>query len=631
MGGGKKILTRKEFLLGNEAIARGALEANVGFVAGYPGTPSTEIIETLAQDAQRYGIHVEWSTNEMVAFENAVGASLAGLRAMVTMKHAGMNWIADPLSVVVLSGIRGGLVIVTADDPNCHSSANEQDNRFYGMFFKILTLEPSNPQEAKEMTKEAFVLSEKTELPVILRTVTRLSHVREPVVLEEILSREKKVNFERIPDRFYVTGARTLQRRRWQIKQQLVLEELSEKFAFNKVFAEGGEKICIIASGIAYNYVSDALRMLGVGDLSLLKLASVYPLPKSLIKDVLRGKETVFVVEEGEPFVELQLKAMASDLSLPIRFLGKGSGELPAVGELTVDTVGESLARILGKKEWPTISRDKILQEVNSILPVRSTVYCAGCPHTGTMYALKNVLKKRKENPIIAGDIGCYTMMNNPPHELGDIKYSMGASISVAAGISKAFQNKEKVISVIGDSTFLHAGIPGLMNCVYNGCNTLIVICDNHTTAQTGGQPHAATGRTVLNQPTAKIELEKIIRGCGVECLELTDAFNIRRSEEAISKALEYSGVSVLISSGECALESSRARARSGKPLPPYRVNQDSCIQCYQCLELLTCPALERVDDAVMVNNSLCVGCGICAQICSVEAIEKEGDSNGQR
>ena len=343
----------QDFILGNDAIAQGAIDANVGFVAGYPGTPSSEIIKYIAKYADKKNLYVEWSVNEMVAMANALGASLAGKRAMVTMKHAGFNWIVDALSVAVLSGVRGGLVIITADDPNCHSSANEQDNRFYGQFLRVLTLEPSDAQEAKDLTCEAFALSEKSELPVILRTVTRLSHSRSNVGITNAGSGcahpLQAIPYEKDAERFYVTGARTMQRRKWHMAQQAVVEKLAAELPFNRLQQKGTEKKLIITSGVAYNYVLDALENFDSRECAVLKLASVYPLPASLITEALAGKEEILLVEEGEPFVELQIKALAANLSRRLKIYGKSTGQLPPVGELNIDIAAKAIAEFLNQ------------------------------------------------------------------------------------------------------------------------------------------------------------------------------------------------------------------------------------------------------------------------------------------
>ncbi|MEW6262231.1 MAG: indolepyruvate ferredoxin oxidoreductase subunit alpha [Thermodesulfobacteriota bacterium] len=608
-----------DFLLGNEAMARGALEAGVRFVAGYPGTPSSEILETLAQDADKHGLYVEWSTNEMVAFENALGASLAGLRALITMKHAGLNWVVDPLSVAVLSGIVGGLVILTADDPNCHSSANEQDNRFYGLFLKVLTLEPSDAQTAKEMMKQAFYLSERTELPVILRSVTRVAHSRTGVSLGRLPEEKSEASGGRNPERFFITGARALKGHVWQLKQQTILEQAAEESPFNELQEKGDEELCIIAAGVAYTYVKDALRLWRDVGASLLKIGCVHPVPRSLIGSALSGKKAVLVVEEGGPFVELQVRALLPDLSSNIKVLGKMSGDVPEAGELNVDVVTGSIARFLGRIEPRPGSRKEILKRTREILPPRTMVFCAGCPHSGTMYALKKTIRKAKVKPFVAGDIGCYTLMCYPPHELGDAKFSMGSSISVAAGHSKG--TGEKAVAVIGDSTFLHAGIPGLINCVYNQSNVLVVICDNGTTGMTGGQPHAGTGITVTGRKTKKVVLENLIRGCGVDFIEVTDPYEVKATRKVLEKAFRRQGLSVVIARRECALLAARKASRSDNKTTARRVDLEKCVGCWECVKGLACPAMIREKDGVVIESSGCTGCGLCAQVCPKGAI----------
>lgn len=612
----------QSFLLGNEAIARGAVEANIGFAAAYPGTPSTEILQTLAGMAQEYDIYVEWSINEMVAVEGALAASLAGLRAMVSMKHAGLNWALDPLSVAVQGGVRGGLVIVTADDINAHSSANEQDNRFFGLFLRILTLEPSDPQEAKDMTIEAFSLSEKTQLPVILRTVTRVSHARGNVELGEIRLKERQACFEREPERFFITGPRSLQSHSWLLGQQPLLEELAEGLPFNKLDRATG-RVCIVTSGVAYTYVKEALSLLNTEELTVLKISSPYPLPKSLIREALSGKDTVLVVEEGAPFIELQLKALVSDISTPVHVLGKMSDHLPEVGELNVGIVSKAIAKLLGQDEYQVSRRQEVLQRAKDVLPPRTMTFCAGCPHSGTMYALKETMRKKPVKPFIAGDIGCYNLMTFPPYELGDVKYSMGASIGVGSAMSKVLN--EKTIAIIGDGTFFHAGIPGLINCVYSKANITVIICDNKIIAMTGGQPHPGTGKTVTGQPTKQIDLEELVKVCGVELVEVTDSYDIEGTKETIERALNYDGVSVVISRRECALEASRQARRLGKKLPSYYVDSDMCIDCDLCLRRFSCPALIKLNGKASIADGLCVGCGMCSQICPVDAIKLSG------
>ena len=577
---------RKDFLLGNDAIARGALEAGVDFVAGYPGTPSTEILESLAKVAKQYGMHVEWSTNEKVAFEAAMGASLAGLRAMITMKHAGFNWISDPLSVAVLGGVRGGFLIVTADDPGCHSSANEQDNRFYGLFFKLLTLEPSDPQEAKDMTEEAFSISEKTQLPVILRSLTRVSHARSNVTLGEIKPRERHASFQKEPpQRYFISGKTSVKGHAWLVDQQTLLEDICNKLPFNKVFPGEGNT-CIVASGVAYSYVKDALGLLKLVGPTILKLGSVYPLPKSLVREAISGKETILVVEEGSPFVELQLKALASDLGVSTHIFGKMSGHIAEAGDLNVITLAKALAEFLGQKFPQSYSGGEMVSQ--DILPVRTQTFCPGCPHNALAFAVKDMIKKREHEPFVALDIGCYGIMSGAPYQLGDLKYSMGAGIGVASGMSKALG--EKTVAFIGDGTLFHAGIPELINCVYNKSNITIIISDNRTTGMTGGQPNPGTGMTLVEGETKKLSLEGLVKACGVDFVRTTDPFDVDKTKKIVEEALDYDGVSVVISVRGCALEEDRLARRLGKAVSTYHVEESKCFLGSAPYCQATCP-----------------------------------------
>jgi indolepyruvate ferredoxin oxidoreductase, alpha subunit len=608
-----------EFLLGNEAIAYGAVEAQVDFVAGYPGTPSSEIIETLSKLAKDRDIHVEWSTNEQVAFENALGASLAGRRSMVTMKHAGFNWIADPLSVAVMSGVQGGLVIVSGDDPGCHTSANEQDSRVYGTFFNILTLEPWDPKSAREMAREAFELSERSNLPVIVRSVTRVSHSRSDVRVSPFPNRREAQNSERDPSRFFITGNRSLKASRWLIEQQSMLGKISNEIAFNTFERNKNGSLCVIASGVAASYVEDIILHTNEAEISFIRLGCAYPIPSRIIEDALSRYEKILVLEEGAPVVEQQIRNLASHCRRVCKIIGKLSGEIPKWGELTIPLISLKIKELLSVSatEEPVNESQK---DVKIPLPSRSMVFCAGCPHTGTMYSIKKACKSLKEKPFIAGDIGCYTLMIYPPHELGDAKFSMGASISVAAGYSKA--KKEKSIAVIGDSTFIHAGVPGLINCVYNESDVLVIICDNRTTGMTGGQPHAGIGITATGEKTKHIIIENLVRGCGVEYLEIVDPYNIKSTVSAIKKGIKHKGIGVIIAQRNCALQVIRGKAVRREALC---IDENDCNGCLTCIQKLACPALlivEGTPNKVRIDQNQCTGCTICAQICPFGAIK---------
>jgi len=621
-----KSLFDQDFVLGNDAIAQGALDANVSFVSGYPGTPSSEIIKYIASKANSRNLYVEWSVNEMVAISNALGASLAGNRAMVTMKHAGFNWIVDALSVAVLSGVRGGLIIVTADDPNCHSSANEQDNRFYGQFLRVLTLEPADAQEAKHLTYESFGLSEKSSLPVILRTVTRLSHSRSNVRITNSMSgcnhQLKDISYEKDVERFYVTGARTMQRRKWHMAQQPIIEKLSSEISFNRLQQNGGEKRLVITSGVAYNYVIDALEDFESSECAILKLASVYPLPTSLITEAIAGKEEILIVEEGEPFVEIQIRAFPGNLTNRQKIYGKMTGQLPPVGELNIDITAKAIAEFLHQPISLPTCKQELIDKANEILPPRTLGFCAGCPHTGTMYALKKAIKNLPYEPFIGGDIGCYTLMSFPPFELGDAKYNMGTSIGLASGFSKMVNKKS--IAVIGDSTFIHAGIPMLINSVYNKSNLLVVLADNRTTAMTGAQPNAGMGKTVTGEKTKALDFVKLVRSCGVDYVRTVDPYDVKETLAVMKEALFQNGVCVVITHRACALMATRENFKSVKIIPAYRVDPDTCIACGLCLKTLSCPAMGLNGEKASIEAHSCVSCGVCAQVCPKGAISKD-------
>lgn len=603
---------KKVHLLGNEAIARGAIEARVNVATAYPGTPSTEIMETIASVAKEFGIYAEWSTNEKVAFEVAAGAAISGLRSMTSMKHAGLNWVSDPLSVVNLSGVNGGLLIVTADDPNCHSSANEQDNRFYGMFAEIPVLEPSDPQEAKDMTKASFELSEKIKLPIILRSVTRVSHVRGDVILGEISKSKREAISEIEPQRFWISAQFALRHHIQRHKNWGNVEKIVEDLPFNKLEMKGDERLCVITSGSAHNYVKEALCKLNARkNVAVLKIGTVYPIPKTLVKKALKV-ETVLIVEEGEPFLELQVRALTADLEFHSKVLGKTSGTIPIGGELTTEPVLEALSRLLNR----TYVREKRKnEEYTRIILPRTLTFCPACPHSATLYALKKTLRRiKKQGTVICGDIGCYALSVLPPYELGNVKYSMGASIAVAAGLSRVL--KEKIIALIGDSTFFHAGIPALINGVYNNYDFVIIVLDNMVTGMTGGQPHPGVGITATGNKTKRLLIENVAKACGVDFVKVIDSYDVEKLSETIEKAMKFDGLALIVSRRLCALE-----ARRGKSMTPFYVDLKNCINCGICMSQFVCPAISKYKDEVVIDESLCIGCGVCAKVCPKGAI----------
>ena len=585
-------------LLGNEAVVRGALESGVNVATTYPGTPASEIGDTFSKIAKKAGIYFEYSVNEKVAVETAFGASISGLRSIASMKHVGLNVSSDAFVTMAYSGVKCGMVIVTADDPSCYSSQNEQDSRYYAMLANLPMLEPSTPQEAKEMTKKAFEISESLELPVFLRMTTRVSHVRENVRLGKIVKNNREGFFEKDPVRFVnvPAGARIGHPR--LLKQMERAEELSEKSGLNRIIKVGKKpKIGIITSGVSYNYTIDAVKKLGV-DASILKLGIVHPLPKKMCEKFISSFKKIVIVEELEPYLETLIKALGGK-----NIYGKITNDFPRVFEYTPDIVFNSIAKILGRKTQK--KNEKI------VVPSRPPVLCPGCPHRATFYAAKIA---SKDKAVYATDIGCYALGVQPPLSTADVLVCMGGGAGVAGGLSKS--TDQKIISFIGDSTFFHAGIPALVNAVYNNHRFVYTILDNRTTAMTGHQPHPGVGITGMGNNAPNIKIEDIVRGAGVKFIEIVDPYNVKKTVSAFRKALDYDGVSVLIARHPCTLLELRKGKRKA-----YQINQSKCKECRICIDRFGCPAF-YVDKDIHINPLLCVGCGVCAQICPAKAIE---------
>ncbi|MHB8138327.1 MAG: indolepyruvate ferredoxin oxidoreductase subunit alpha [Smithellaceae bacterium] len=579
---------------GNEAIARGVYEAGVRFAAAYPGTPSTEIME---EYAKYDGVYAEWAPNEKVAVEVAIGAALGGMKALAVMKHVGVNVAADPIFTVSYTGIEGALVIISADDPSMHSSQNEQDNRNYAKFAKIPMLEPSDPQEAKEYIKLAFQISEQFDTPVFFRTTTRVSHSKSVVTISEPQMPEDKTTLAHNPEKYVMVPINARMRRVEVEKRQLALKKFVETFSENKMEINDPE-VGIITAGMPYNYAKDVFP-----DFSYLKLGMVYPLPEKLIRDFAAKVKKIYVVEELDPFLEEQIKAMG------ITVIGKKI--FPYTNEFN-----------------PGIIKNAILSEQDTASPYTESLaqrppnLCPGCPHRGLFYALK------KSKAYVHGDIGCYTLSYLKPLEGLHSCICMGASIGMAHGMSKALKEKGKgkVVGVIGDSTFLHSGITPLMNMAYNNSDALIIILDNSTTAMTGMQEHPGTGFTLMGKPAKKVNLKVLVSALGIENIRVIDPINIKDTQNAIKEELASSGPSVIISERPCVLFK-----RAGlKPQPPLRVDPDKCEGCKSCLNL-NCPPISwkkgitkegsKRKGISFIDPTLCNGCGLCDQICKFGAI----------
>ncbi len=605
----------KVFLLGNEAIARGALEAGIDVFACYPGTPSSEIGDTLSKVCKvlKGFMHMEYSTNEKVAFEVALGASLAGKRGMCAMKHVGVNVASDALFSFTYIGARGGFVLVSADDPFMHSSQNEQDNRWYGLAARIPVFEASNVQELKDLTKECFDISERFSLPVMLRTYTRLSHSRGLVRLGRIPEKRlERVEWVRRPETDVVLPAHARILKLELEKKLKKLEKYLNDWNGNRVEDGDDRRLGIIACGLSYSYAKEAVRMLNL-DLPILKLSSVYPLPIRLIEKFAESVESVLVVEEVDPIVEVFVRTIKKNV------FGKMNGYLPMNYEYSVSIVERAIARILEIGTSIDYERiESISKELEALAPKRPPVFCPGCPHSATFYVIRKVVKEMGK-ACLPSDIGCYTLGVSKPFEAVDICICMGASIGVSNGLSWVV--KEPVIATIGDSTFLHAGIPALINAVYNQARFVLIILDNMTTGMTGHQPHPGTGVKGCGEEGKRVKIEDVVRGIGVEFVKVVDPYDVEKFEEVLKRALRNDSVSVIIARRECSILRIREARKKGIKLRSFRITS-KCNKCMKCVEEFICPAI-YIDKNGMpkIDENLCVGCGVCARICPEKAI----------
>jgi indolepyruvate ferredoxin oxidoreductase alpha subunit len=585
----------KELLTGNAAIARGAFENGVAVASGYPGTPSTEILENFSS---YQGIYAEWAPNEKVALEVAIGASMAGVRTIATMKHVGVNVAADPLLTAAYTGVNGGLVVISADDPGMHSSQNEQDNRNYARFAKIPMLEPSDSVEAKEMIGAALDISEEFDIPVLFRITTRVAHSQGLVELGEPKSISVK-EYKKDTRKWLMIPAFGRLRRNSLTERIKRLEAYSEQSPLNFI-VPGDPKIGVITSGISYQYVREVFP-----EASVLKLGMTFPLPARLIGKFAAGVEKLFVVEELEPYLEEFTRLQGH------RIMGKEF--FPETGEFNAAIVkkGFVAAGVLSAEE----TSQPFKPEDMPVVPVRPPVLCAGCPHRGVFYTL------RKMKLLVSGDIGCYTLGGLPPLDGMDSCVCMGASISMAHGIEKAVPSLgEKTIAVIGDSTFLHSGITSLLDVVYNRGNTTVIIVDNGITAMTGHQHNPATGKTLMGKDAPLVDLEALVKALGVNRISVLDPLDLARLEATIKEELAAAEPSVIIARRPCVLIERKA-------VSPVTVREDLCTGCKACLKL-SCPAISVLDKLCAVDPESCTGCNLCLQVCKFNALRKGGVAN---
>ena len=617
------------FVLGNEAIARGAIEAGVQVAAAYPGTPSSEILENLAKVAKEVDMYVEWSTNEKVAFECALGASICGVKAMASMKHVGLNVAHDPLITASHIRTKGGFVVVVADDPWAWSSQNEQDSRYVALQGNIPVLEPSSLQEAKDMTADAFRLSEEFGQMFMVRSVTRIGHGRSDIVLGKISRERRKGSFKKDPS-LLVYVPRTA-----RINKPLMLERLEKirkavnTMPYNQLNLVDNAKLGIIACGLSYSYTMEAVKWLGLEDkVSILKIGTPNPLPEELIIKLLKSEKEILVVEELDPFVELHVKAIAGDHNIAVKVHGKDV--VSRLGELSTRGVTEAIAK-LTKSKLPVdfAALDKLQQEAAPLLPLRPPALCPGCPHRGSFRAITVAAQRlakeygKDVEPIYPSDIGCYTLALNPPLHAVDTTVCMGGSFGLANGMARAVD--APIIAHLGDSTFFHAGIPPLINAVYNKANITMVVLDNSATAMTGFQPHPGTGYTATGDETVALKPEDIARACGVKFVEVVDPFDLKAATETVEKAMRFQGPAVLVFRAPCAIIELRDKKKAGEKVVPYHVDPDKCNpKCDACIKLLGCPAIIKQGDKAVIDALLCTGCSLCAQVCPYNAIVQE-------
>jgi indolepyruvate ferredoxin oxidoreductase alpha subunit len=583
----------KQLLSGNEAVARGAWEAGCHVATAYPGTPSTEIIENISKYPDIYS---EWSVNEKVALEVAAGACFSGARALAAMKHVGMNVAADPMFTMGYSGVTGGFIIITADDPGLWSSQNEQDNRHYGRHAKIPILEPSDSEEVKLFMILGFDLSEQFDTPFILRLTTRICHSSCLVSLGKRKEHAVSGYVKDINKRLVLPA---LARKRHVVVEERLktLAAFSEKFRHNRI--EWGKKsLGIITSGISYQYAHDVFP-----EASFLKLSMTHPIPSAMIRKFARSVKRLYVIEEGDPVLENEIKALGIKV--------KGKEKTPLCGEFTPSIIRRSFKPVKRKQS----------RKGQSPIPPRPPVLCPGCPHRGVFYTLG------KLKITATGDIGCYTLGALPPLNAMDTCICMGAGVTNAHGLDKALGKNfsKKLVAVLGDSTFFHSGITGLVNAVYNNGNLNLLILDNFTTAMTGHQPHPGTGKLPNGAPGRRIPPEDIARGCGVSFVRIVDPYKLDEVKKVLKEALQYDGVTVIIFRRPCAL--------LVKPRDAHRVDPTLCKSCKICVKI-GCPAIHLDHDpdpkkpVAVIDRALCVGCGLCAQVCTCGAIVRNGDAS---
>lgn len=591
---------RKEYIMGNGAIALGALAAGVNVVSGYPGTPSSEIIETIAKYHQGK-THLEWSVNEKAAMEVAAGAAYAGARTLVTMKQVGLNVASDPLMSLAYVGVEGGMVIVSADDPGPISSQTEQDTRMFAEYCRIPVFDPSSPEDAYQMIQDAFDYSEKYHTPVLFRPTTRVCHAYASIEFDENFQPKEYKGFEKDSNRWVIFPRLSFNNHQMIEKRNPEIGEDFSTYTKNTVTGQGTK--AILTGGISYSYVKEYLQ--DREDVRICRVATPYPFPETFILNALADVEEVLCIEELSPYLETKLLQLAGEKHLNIKVLGKKTGHGKLAGENNADWTKNAIQSFLG--ETPT--QDSMDTSEMPNLPVRPPVLCAGCPHRAAFYAVKQAMKGR--TAYFCGDIGCYTLGNAMPLDMVDTCLCMGAGVTMAQGLH--WTDPDAVsFSFIGDSTFFASGMTGVVNAIYNEADTILCVLDNSTTAMTGHQPHPGTGKNMMGHIVDKINIQKVLEGMGVKKILTVNPYDQAASIAAVKECAAEKGVKAIIFKAPCIAL-----------IKPYgKVNiSDKCIQCKKCIREIGCPAIIIENGKVTIDEGLCTGCGLCSQICPTHAI----------
>ena len=600
----------REYVMGNGAIALGALTAGVNVVAGYPGTPSSEIIETISKYPHE-GVHLEWSVNEKAAMEVAAAASYSGARTLVTMKQVGLNVAADPLMSLAYVGVKGGMVVVSADDPGPISSQTEQDTRMFAEFARIPVFDPTSPEEAYQMIQDAFEYSEKYKTPVLFRPTTRVCHAYASIDLAEQYAAKEFEGFVKNSSKWVIFPRLSYANHKMIEERNIEIGKDFSNYCQNSCVGENSKK-AVFASGVSYAYAKEFLQ--NYPEIKLVKIATPYPFPEDFVCQALECVDEVICLEELSPYIENQLYRLMGMNHLDVKVYGKRSGHVPVAGENSSDSIAKILEEFLNVenkvKTMDTSDAPK--------LPVRPPVLCAGCPHRASFYAVKKATKGMKA--YFCGDIGCYTLGNAMPLDMVDTCLCMGAGITMAQGFHWVDPDA-KTFAFVGDSTFFASGMTGVVNALYNGADMTLCVLDNSTTAMTGHQPHPGTGKNMMGDIVEKIDIVKVLNGMGVEKILVADPLQLNQAVDAVKECIETKGVKAIIFKSPCvAITKPSEKACIG----------DNCIGCKKCINEIGCPALIIDNEHVAIDTSLCTGCGLCSQICPVGAIhisdkKKEG------